>query len=227
MSNAVKLLNGLEHLYSDNTVISQMKRTLDKFPECEDALVDAFSIGQLRSKEWLIENLPEHLGTVFICAGWYGTLASLMFERARDKFEKIRSFDIDETCAPIADNMNRPWVMDGWQFKASTLDILDMTYPTTHTTFRANGTSLELTEMPDTVINTSCEHINNFQEWYDAIPLGTLCILQSNDFFDIPEHVNCSVDLDDFSRSAPMSTVLFEGDLVLTKYVRFMKIGYK
>ena len=119
MSNTVNLLNGLEYLYPENKVVSQLKRTLNMFPESETAMVDAFSLGQLESKLWLVENLPSNLGTVFICAGWYGTLASLMFERAKDKFEKIRSFDIDSSCASIADNMNRPWVMDGWQFKAS------------------------------------------------------------------------------------------------------------
>ena len=49
MSNTVNLLNGLEHLYPDNTVISQMKRTLHAYPECESAMVDAFSLGQLKS----------------------------------------------------------------------------------------------------------------------------------------------------------------------------------
>lgn len=227
MSNTVNLLNGLEFLYPSNQVISQMKRTLNKFPQSETAMVDAFSLGQLKSKLWLIDNLPNDLGTVFICAGWYGTLASLMFEKARDKFEKIRSFDIDESCANIADTMNRSWVIDGWQFKASTLDIINMGFPTTHTTFRSNGTSLELTEMPDTIINTSCEHITDFAKWYDSIPLGKIVILQSNNFFDLPEHVNCAADKEDFDRMAPMSKTLFLGELPLEKYSRFMKIGIK
>ena len=227
MSNTVNLLNGLEYLYPDNTVVSQMKRTLHKFPETENAMVDAFSLGQLKSKLWLIDNLPDNLGVVFICAGWYGTLASLMFERTRNKFEKIRSFDIDKSCADVADTMNRPWVMDGWQFKASTLDIHSMQYPCKHVTYRANGTSLELTEMPDTIINTSCEHIYNFTEWFDKIPAGTTVILQSNDFFDVDEHVNCSVDLNDFDKMTPMQETFFLDELSLPLYSRFMKIGRK
>lgn len=227
MSNTVNLLNGLEHLYPDNTVISQMKRTLHTYPECESAMVDAFSLGQLKSKLWLIENLPDKLGTVFICAGWYGTLASLMFEQARSKFDKIRSFDIDDTCAAVADTMNRSWVMDGWQFKASTFDIMDMTYPTKYTTYRANGTSLDLVEMPDTIINTSCEHITDFTKWYNSIPKGTMVILQSNNFFDLTEHVNCAVDKEDFDKMTPMAETLYLGDLSLEKYTRFMKIGIK
>lgn len=227
MSNTVNLLNGLEYLYPDNIIISQLKRTLNKFPESETAMIDAFSLGQLKSKLWLIENLPDNLGTVFICAGWYGTLASLMFEKCRDKFDKIRNFDIDETCAPIADTMNRYRVMDSWQFKASTFNIINMTYPTTYTTHRANGTSLELIEMPNTIINTSCEHITDFTKWYNNIPKGTTVILQSNDFFNLPEHVNCAVDKEDFDSMTPMTTTLYLGDLILEKYTRFMKIGIK
>lgn len=227
MNNTVNLLNGLEYLYPDNNMISQIKRTLHKFPESEPALIDAFSLGQLKSKLWLIDNLPNNLGLVFICAGWYGTLASLMFDRARDKFDKIRSFDLDESCAAVADTINRPWVIDGWQFKASTLDILEMGYPITYITYRANGSIAELTENPDTIINTSCEHISNFQLWYQQIPNNTLVVLQNNDFFDIKEHVNCVNNLHEFKKQTPMSTTLYEGVLNLEKYNRFMMIGYK
>ena len=229
MSNTVNLLNGLEYLYPNNNTISQMKRTLNKFPKCESALVEAYSLGQLKSKEWLVENLPDNLGTVFICAGWYGTLASMMFERARDKFDKIRSFDIDKTCAPIADTINRPWVIDGWQFKASTLDICEMYYPTEYTTYRSDGSSQNLIEMPNTIINTSCEHIftDKFKEWYNKIPIGTLVILQNNNYFDLLEHVNCVDNLDDFTRLTPIKNLCYEGQLELSKYTRFMRIGYK
>jgi hypothetical protein len=226
MNNTLNILNGLEILYP-NSIIPQLKRTLDKFPECNITMQDAFSLGQLKSKLWLIEHLPENLGTVFICAGWYGTLAALMFERSKQKFNKIRSFDIDETCAPVADTINRPWVMDGWQFKASTLNIVDMQYPTTYKTYRANGTSLELTEMPDTIINTSCEHIENFSEWYNTIPRGKLVILQSNDFFEIDQHINCVRNIEEFKEMAPIANILYSGKLELEKYSRFMLVGYK
>ena len=223
----VSILNGLDYLYPANTLLSRIKTTLTKFPNSETAFSDALSLGQLQSKIWLIDNLPTNLGTVFICAGWYGTLAALMFERADDKFDKIRSFDIDPKCADIADSINRPRVIDGWQFKASTMDIEKMDYPTVHTTHRANGTSLELTECPNTIINTSCEHIENFDKWYNNIPLGTLVILQSNNYYEIDEHINCVNDVDEFSRAAPMSTLLYSDKLELPKYTRFMLIGYR
>lgn len=71
--NINKIFNTLEFLYPDDIIIARIKRTLYRFPNVEDSLVDAFSVGQLKSKFWLIDNLPPELGLVFICAGWYGT----------------------------------------------------------------------------------------------------------------------------------------------------------
>ena len=202
-------------------------QVLNKYPGID--IQDLFSKGQIESKRWLVNELEKinmELGTVFICAGWYGSLATFLFE-SDVRLDKIRSFDIDESCAGIAETFNRLKTMDGWKFKASTLDILGMDYPTTYTTYRSDNTVLELTEMPNTVINTSCEHIENFAEWYDKILAGTLIILQTNNFFEIPEHVNCSIDLDDFSRVTPMKEVLYQGQLELSKYTRYMRIGIK
>lgn len=200
---------------------------LKKYPDTN--LFDLFSKGQMHSKRWLVDeliNVNKPLGTVFLCAGWYGSLAMFLFESGMS-VDKIRSFDIDGTCAPIADTINRSWVIDGWKFKASTLDILEMEYPTTYTTYRANGTSIELTETPNTVINTSCEHIKDFNNWYNKIPVGTLVILQSNNYFEINEHINCVNDTKEFNKKTPMSDCFFLGELPLELYSRFMKIGIK
>lgn len=191
---------------------------------------DCFSRGQLRSKMWLVSELTklnENLGTVFLCAGWYGTLAVMLFESGL-KIEKIRSFDIDPNCAPIAELFNKKWVMQDWKFKASTGDIHEINWKShTHDTLRSNGTVCSLTDYPDTIINTSCEHIENFRSWFNNIPTGKLIVLQSNNYFEIKEHVNCSASLEDFSNSCPMTVTLFEGEIDLPKYKRFMKIGYR
>ena len=190
---------------------------------------DCISGGQLSSKEWVIEELNKFeidLGTVFLCAGWYGTLATMLLE-SDIALTKIRSFDLDDKCYKFADTINRPWVIDGWKFKASTLDVHSITYPLTYTTYRANGTGVELTELPDTIINTSCEHIENFNSWYSKIPTGTIVILQTNNYFELEEHINCSESLEAFGDQTPMSEVLYEGELPLEKYIRYMRIGVK
>jgi hypothetical protein len=191
---------------------------------------DALSQGQLASKMWLIEELQKldlDLGTVFLCAGWYGILATLMFENDL-KIDKIRSFDIDPDVIPIAEKFNLPWVKDEWKFKPATLDIHRLKYTDfSYYVTRSDGSSVTLIDTANTVINTSCEHIEDFEDWYERIPSRTLVVLQSNDYVDGEGHVNTSESLEDFVEKTPIGKVLFSGELKLDKYTRFMRIGYK
>jgi hypothetical protein len=191
---------------------------------------DCFSRGQLQSKLWLVEQLKKcdvDLGTVFLCAGWYGTLATMLFE-SKIKVDKIRSFDIDSSCASIAEIFNKPWLVDNWKFKATTKNIMDIDYDYyCYKTLRSDGSESEIVDSPDTVINTSCEHLNDFIVWYSKIPTGKLVVIQANDYHEVEEHVNTYNTLEEFSASAPMTTVLYEGKLELPKYKRFMKIGFR
>jgi hypothetical protein len=128
----------------------------------------------------------------------------------------------------IAKVINKPWVMEDWKFQASTQDIKDIDY-SIHTFMvkRADGSTCQLIESPDTIINTSCEHVNNFEEWYAKIPNGKLVILQCNDYVEIEEHVNCHETLQGFETQTPLEVELFSGTLQLDKYKRYMRIGYK
>ena len=174
-----------------------------------------------------LEKLDQNLGCVFICAGWYATLATMMFE-SNLKIDKIRSFDIDAECQTIAEIFNKPWVIDNWKFKASTADIFDLNYYETAYSVRRNDGQIEyLYDCPSTVINTSCEHINNFQNWYQRIPKGVLIVLQNNNFSSITDHVNCCNTLGEFADQTPMEKCLYQGDLELDGYTRFMRIGYR
>lgn len=191
---------------------------------------DSLSQGQLKSKKWLVDQLSKldtDLGTVFICAGWYGILASILFDSGL-AIDCIRSFDKDDTCHTYADDFNKLWVKDNWKFKATSKDIHDINYDIyNYTTMRTSGINRPQQHSPDTIINTSCEHIMNFNSWYSSIPQGKLLILQSNDYHAISDHVNCHSSLDEFSSSVPMTKVMYKGELPLSKYTRFMKIGIK
>ena len=215
------------HNYTDTQFVEAFKNFFVNETEIWN---DCFSRGQIESKLWLIKELKKcniDLGIVFLCGGWYATLATMLFESTIN-VDKIRSFDIDPSCRSIAETFNKPWVKDNWQFKSSTKDIMDINYEfESYEVIRADGTTCPLDDTPDTIINTSCEHIENFEEWYAMIPSGKLVILQSNNFFEVEEHINCATDLDNFSKMAPMEHVYFEGDLELEKYTRYMKIGYK
>jgi hypothetical protein len=249
-----QLLDRLERLFPDQTVFADLRRsfidddrnslyrllqcindsqiitTLKKMESNPDFNEDSLSQGQIQSKRWLINELTRlnlDLGTVFLCAGWYGILATLMFESGINA-KKIVSFDVDESCHSIAETFNKPWVSDDWKFKSSNEDILDINFHGhTYTVYRADGSSVQLFDIPDTVINTSCEHIDDFEHWYNNIPLGKIIILQSNDYFDLPEHVNCVKNSLHFAEMTPLSKVYFTGELELENYTRYMRIGIR
>ena len=227
-----------------------------------DKIGDALSQGQIKSKQWLLSKIKGiDLGIVFICAGWYGTLATMMFEDENIYVDKIRSFDIDDSCWKIAEDLNEPWKADNWVFKATTLDIVSFFtngyYSDKDTTVINKITNIDNTwsleekeksdtnktyhyytinvkgepklcqEVPDTIINTSCEHIEKFTEWFNAILKDKLVVLQSNNYFEIDDHINCVKNITEFKQQAPLSNIIYEGELELEKYTRFMLIGYK
>jgi len=224
----------------DYVLDTDLVRILERFEKekPEYNLHDAFTQGQLRSKLWLLKHLRDlDLGTVFICAGWYGTLARAMFENERIHFDKIRSFDIDPKCAEVADMINKQWNIDDFKFKASTVDIhsfewTDAPAPSDGTIGNfyyntiADDKTVQLKDNPNTFINTSCEHIEKFTDWVNLIPKGKLVALQSNNYFEIEDHINCVNNLDEFKQQASLNNIIYEGELVLEKYTRYMIIGY-
>ena len=140
------------------------------------------------------------------------------------------SFDIDPSTVDIAEVFNKPWFMDKWKFKALVQNIEDINYEgyTWQYWSKANNRmSFPIMDTPDTIINTSCEHIENFSEWYNKLPAGKLLVLQANNFVEVDEHINTYSNLSQFDNAVPMSRVLYAGELELEKYTRYMKIGYK
>jgi hypothetical protein len=171
--------------------------------------MDAFWSGQLKSKEWLISNLQKHVNrfvTVDIHGGWVGVLASMLFQ-SEVPVLNIRSIDIDPTCEPIANMMNKAEEMVG-KFRAVTADMCSI---------RSDA---------DVIINTSCEHItqDQYDLWISGVPYNSLLVLQSNNY-NIPEHVRIAKNLEEFKTQCGDVDILWSGELILPAYTRFMIIG--
>jgi len=190
----------LEHLHFWMNAVRQSpdpKRTLD-----------AFWSGQLKSKEWLIDCLDEHIPCsvrIDIHGGWVGVLASMIFQ-SEIPTHYICSVDIDPSCEPIATMMNKKEEQDG-RFRAITADMCSVPI---------SG---------DVVINTSCEHITQeqYELWLSRIPKGTLVVLQSNNY-NIPEHVRIATSLQEFKEQSHIKEV-WAGSLRTQLYDRWMIIG--
>ena len=218
---------------------NNLKKMCNRFEG--DALTDAFSRGQLKSKLWLIEELENNnikLGDViYVCAGWYGVLPALLFERC-DIPGHIYSFDIDDTTDLPAITLNKEQIIEN-KFKAFVKDIKTLKYDREELDRKRYKYIDELNyevieakhevEKPTCVINTSCEHIADFDTWWNSIPKGTLVILQNNDFIEHEDEtvVNTVKDVDEWANSLNLSKQIFTGTLALEHYNRFMIIGEK
>ena len=172
--------------------------------------MDAFWSGQLKSKEWLCKELRKHVNkfvSIDIHGGWVGTLASMLFQ-SDIYVNHIRSIDIDPSCEPIANNMNKLEEIQG-KFRAVTADMCSI---------RSDA---------DVIINTSFEHItqDQYDLWLSGHPQNSLIVLQSNNY-DIPEHVRIANSLEEFKTQSQLN-VLYAGELELPLYTRYMIIGKK
>jgi hypothetical protein len=176
--------------------------------------LDAFWAGQMKSKEWLIDELSQVLQqhtvssrpvSIDIHGGWVGVLASMIFQ-SNIPVRYIASVDIDPLCEPVATMMNKIEEQDG-RFKAITRDMC---------TVPVHG---------DIIINTSCEHITQeqYNAWLERIPYNTLVVLQSNNY-DIPEHIRIASNLEEFKSQCGIN-VIWAGELKLPLYTRWMIIG--
>jgi len=175
--------------------------------------LESFWKGQVNSKVWLATELYKTISktkknNIVIYGGWNGVLASILFN-SRLPLKRITSVDIDPVCEDIANTVNKRYEMLG-KFEAVTHDMC------------------KYVTGADVVINTSCEHITQeqYDQWLDNQPDNALIVLQSNNYFDLDEHIRCSTDLDDFTRMSKIKPY-YRGTLDMPKYDRYMIIGKK
>lgn len=172
--------------------------------------LDAFWSGQMKSKEWLIDNLEPFVtntSRIDIHGGWVGVLASMLFQ-SNIPIRHICSVDIDPVCEHVATMMNKIEEQDG-RFNAVTKDMC---------TVPVHG---------DVIINTSCEHITQeqYELWLARLPKDSIVVLQSNDYA-IAEHIRIAKTLEEFKEQSHL-TEAWSGSLKTQLYTRWMIIGTK
>lgn len=178
---------------------------------------DSFSNGQIDSKLWLcneLEKLFDSIDKIWLYGGWYGITAFLLRSRNIIKIDKILSYDIDPTVESVADIINENWLIKQWQFKAFTADC--------------NNLKPNVNEV-DLIINTSTEHFNSLNWWYN-IPPGMTVALQGNNM-DHEDHFVNFKSLKNFTNTFNLSNTYYEGELQFSyptwNFTRYMLIGKK
>ncbi len=169
-------------------------------------VINSVNENQIKNKLWLIEKLKPYLDMytipkVIIAAGWHGLLAHLLDDR-----DNIKSFDIDHACAQtkLFDNVS----------------------------YKTNDIVKQDPKESDILICTSCEHItdDNVMTWIKRKKQDSIAVLQSNNYFEIEDHINCKTSLNHFKldilnkaeRKKMNIRVANSFELKMPKYSRFM-----
>lgn len=194
-------------------------------------LNDHFSRGQMKSKCWMVEQLnlifdQKYLGTVVHYGGWYATVAKNLFNDF--KIKNYYNIELDQECIEIADNFNYEQA-NGWRFKSVHKDCSDIRYDKNNSfTVKIKnrmGNQITTNIIPNLIINTSCEHMN--EDWFHNLPTGTPICLQTNNYFDNEQHINCVAGVDEALEKYPMGEVFYSGEIETHLYNRYMIIGRK
>lgn len=229
--------------YADNKIINLIYKYFRQ--DNDPALLqDAFSRGQVKSKIWLVTELAKikkQFDMVHIHAGWFGQ-HTLYLDAADIKYEKARIFDVDSEACKISDSIFNNEYIEGYKVKATELNLprrlgsekeQNMSW-VTRTGIEydvqnySKGTSYKEKTMPDLVINSSAEHMSSV--WFNKManrPMETdpLFVIQTNNLFDVDEHVLSVHSIDHMMKKFPMERVEYAGAIELFGYKRFMLIG--
>lgn len=194
-------------------------------------MCEALSNGQIESKIWLIETLkavlPLRQYDVSVLGGWFGVLGLMMLWLMPERVRRVWSYDIDPECEKVINVLARERRKD-WIMRPITYDMYKIPLGPPDASDQERNWIFTISERgPEIIVNTSCEHLGHFTSWYERVPAGRLVVLQSNNFFEWHEHVNCVATIGEFKKMAPMSTILFEGQLNLQDYDRFMLVGIR
>ena len=183
-------------------------------PWMSKRIVDSSTISQMQSKLWLITELSKfknEINDVAILGGWY---AQFIVPLLVDEIEvnKIFNYDLCRDSLMISYKFNRRYKHDIYNVRTKNI--------------MTDGLSKD--HDPDTIINTSCEHMFpmwKFKELNKKVS-DSLYVLQSTDDDSYEDHINCVSSPEELAEQANIPEIYYKGSKVLDNgMTRFMVIG--
>jgi len=177
-------------------------------------LAIALNRDQVPSKLWLIDRLSATMpladSRFLIVGGWYGILPLLLQCLHPSWHMETDLVDVDASACEVA-----ALLLDGIvdDLNITCMDAKELDYRE----FRRVARGV--------VVNTVCEHMSDFVDWFRLVQPGQRVALQSNDHKGCSEHTNWVVSLEALEAQAPLAEVHFRGTLQLANFRRFMLIG--
>ena len=197
-----------------NLISSSMREVRE-----DKQLLDSFSPNQFLSKLNLINhirslNILNKNSEIVIFGGWYG---SILIPAFYNEVKKITLIDKDNKVISRAKHN---------LFKDTDVEfICDDIFENFRNQY----------ETANLIINTSCEHMKPMKEWgpapqyknpwWDRVS-PTYFAFQSNAMFDIPTHINCVKNIEEFKKQLPdRAEVLIEDEIPDERGTRFTLVG--
>lgn len=185
-------------MYGDNDIfrVKDIIHSLDK--------------NQWESKQWLAETFRKfytlNVGKFYVLGGWYGMTAYHLRQQFPSPSMHIISSDIDPQCQHIGYKIFKDHNID---FK--TFNMFEESYND------ANA-----------IISTSAEHVDRdmLTNLIQNKNKRTWVVLQSNNYFDHPTHINCSNSVEEFEEYLePHMEIYWSGSIPNQDFERYMVIG--
>jgi len=176
---------------------------------------DSIAQGQYDSKMWMCNELkkinlemyyPLHIDIV---GSWFGFPLIEMISKIF-KIKQIDLYDIDENCHRVA---------------AQYIGHFEMNFRIVQFGDFFDRKDLKRRHV---IINTSSEHmpdIVSMKKYYKDYPTTPLLVIQSNNYHDVDDHINCVNDENELIIKNEIKEVYFKGKLSLPLYDRYMVIG--
>lgn len=198
----------VEYLY-------EMQRKLETFDQYK-RFSETYCKTQVESKKELIKNLHSAIAhkeehTFIVIGAWYGTLIVPYLMNNFDNIKRIILNDTDKNVRRI--------------LKSYTKKFTDNFEVTHYDMFYTSKWHSELSEN-NVIINSSCEHMPDMYKLHDGYK-HVLYALQSNNYYDLDEHVNCVADLEEFTLKSGLQVVYRATEIPMKEHKRFTLVGLK
>lgn len=165
---------------------------------------------QLHSKRWLAQELHKQYnhpaGKILVVGGWYGLMAYQLRLMWPEEQMNIISSDMDPMCAEYGYKI----------FKGNNIQ---------YKTLKVNN-KIDLSGYT-AIVNTSCEHMEPEMIRYliDNKDKDTWVAFQTNNWYDIESHINCSPSLEYWEDELSLDWVAYKDSIRYECYDRYMIIG--
>ena len=188
----------------------QLFKNIIKEARHNSDLLDSYSPNQFKSKEVLINhvnslNILDDKSEITILGSWYGSILIPAFKQVK----RITAIDVDDKVIRIAKQRLFKHYTNTDFITADVFNLGKFKYGV---------------ENSNLIINTSCEHMRSMKEL--DLNTNAYFAFQSNNMFDIPTHINCINNIEEFKEQMPSNAkIMIEDHIKDDRGNRFLLVG--